>query len=213
MSTDSHDDCPTRERLSALLDGETRDAASAAACATWRDEDDARRDWHAWHLIGDVIRSGELASSADHDARFLSTLRTRLASESAPTAANVVSLDIVREARRPAAWRLPAAMAAGVVLVVGTFALVRPDQPLADRSPAIASAEPAAPVSVQGQAAWQSPVRTAMNSEPGLVTDHRILRDEQLQRYLAAHKQFAGTSALGVPSAFLRSATVEAPAR
>ena len=52
-----------------------------------------------------------------------------------------------------------------------------------------------------------------MNAEPTVVTDQRILRDEQLQRYLAAHKQFAGTTALGVPSAFLRSATVEAPAR
>ena len=36
-----------------------------------------------------------------------------------------------------------------------------------------------------------------------------MLRDARLERYLAAHKQFAGTSALGVPSAFLRSATVD----
>lgn len=209
MSTDSHDDCPSRERLSALLDGETQVAASASACAAWCEEADARRDWHAWHLIGDVMRSDELASSGDHDARFLVALRTRLNSESA--VAGVVSLDRVREARRPARWRLPSAMAAGVVLVVGTLALVRSVQPVAEPSPAIASAGPAA-LAPPGPLA-QAPVRTATNDEPGLVTDHRILRDEQLQRYLAAHKQFAGTSALGVPSAFLRSATVEAPAR
>ena len=37
----------------------------------------------------------------------------------------------------------------------------------------------------------------------------QFVRDAQLDRYLAAHKQFAGSSALGVPSGFLRSATVE----
>jgi sigma-E factor negative regulatory protein RseA len=39
-----------------------------------------------------------------------------------------------------------------------------------------------------------------------------VLRDARLDRYLAAHKQFAGSSALGVPSSFLRSATVDAAA-
>ena len=34
----------------------------------------------------------------------------------------------------------------------------------------------------------------------------RITRDDRLDRYLAAHQQFAGSSALGVPSGFLRNA-------
>jgi sigma-E factor negative regulatory protein RseA len=46
-----------------------------------------------------------------------------------------------------------------------------------------------------------------------IVADNKIIRDAQLERYLEAHKQFAGTSALGVPSAFLRSATVDSSAR
>jgi sigma-E factor negative regulatory protein RseA len=40
-----------------------------------------------------------------------------------------------------------------------------------------------------------------------------VIRDARLDRYLAAHKQFSGSSALGLPSAFLRSATVESDAR
>jgi sigma-E factor negative regulatory protein RseA len=40
-----------------------------------------------------------------------------------------------------------------------------------------------------------------------------MIRDAQLDRYLTAHKQFAGTSALGVPSAFLRSATLDTASR
>jgi sigma-E factor negative regulatory protein RseA len=51
----------------------------------------------------------------------------------------------------------------------------------------------------------------SLESEP-VVADVRLIRDAQLDRYLAAHKQFAGSSALGVPSAFLRGATVDAPA-
>jgi sigma-E factor negative regulatory protein RseA len=46
-----------------------------------------------------------------------------------------------------------------------------------------------------------------------LVADGKLIRDSRLDRYLEAHKQFAGTSALGVPSAFLRSATLDSPAR
>jgi sigma-E factor negative regulatory protein RseA len=42
---------------------------------------------------------------------------------------------------------------------------------------------------------------------PELVTNGRLVRDARLDRYLFAHQQFAGSSALGVPSAFLRSAT------
>ena len=46
-----------------------------------------------------------------------------------------------------------------------------------------------------------------------VAANGRMIRDPRLERYLAAHKQFAGTSALGVPSTFLRSATVDAEPR
>jgi sigma-E factor negative regulatory protein RseA len=46
-----------------------------------------------------------------------------------------------------------------------------------------------------------------------LVSNGQMIRDARLDRYLAAHKQFAGSSALGVPSGFLRNATAEVPGR
>ncbi len=49
--------------------------------------------------------------------------------------------------------------------------------------------------------------------EQVVALNGRMIRDPRLERYLAAHKQFAGTSALGVPSTFLRSATVDAEPR
>jgi sigma-E factor negative regulatory protein RseA len=66
--------------------------------------------------------------------------------------------------------------------------------PTAD-APRVASADAAAPVPAT------------------LVLTGKLLRDAQLDAYLAAHEQFAGSSALGMPSAFLRSATVGAPGR
>lgn len=38
-----------------------------------------------------------------------------------------------------------------------------------------------------------------------------MVRDARLEQMLAAHKQFGGTSALQVPSGFLRNATFETP--
>ena len=44
-----------RRWLSALADGQA-DAAEPA-CGLWRDDAAARQTWHAYHLIGDVLRS------------------------------------------------------------------------------------------------------------------------------------------------------------
>ena len=53
------------------------------------------------------------------------------------------------------------------------------------------------------------PATNTVAAEPqALVANGKLIRDARLDSYLAAHKQFAGTSALGVPSGFLRSATV-----
>jgi sigma-E factor negative regulatory protein RseA len=88
--------------------------------------------------------------------------------------------------------------------VAGTFALVRTTDialrfwsAQADglRQPVVAAAPEAAP--------------PATVAPEVVVADNRLIRDTRLDRYLAAHKQFAGSSALGVPSVFLRSATVD----
>jgi sigma-E factor negative regulatory protein RseA len=45
------------------------------------------------------------------------------------------------------------------------------------------------------------------------VADGNLVRDARLERYFAAHTQFSGSSALGVPSGFLRAATTQTPDR
>jgi len=199
-----------QERLSALLDGEVDGAACAAACAGWTADAALRQDWHAWHLIGDVLRSEDLASSPVRDARFLAELRGRLASEPVVLAPAPLPTGAAEPTgqRRTGRWLVPSAVAAGFVLVAGTFGMLRIAGQPAAPAPTLASAAPAA----------LAPVRTATLPEPAepaqeIVASGKLIRDAQLDRYLAAHKQFAGTSALGVPSAFLRSATVHAEPR
>ena len=66
------------ERLSALADGEVDSAAAADACGAWKADGELRRSWHAWHLIGDVLRYEDLASSAEGDQAFRFALRARI---------------------------------------------------------------------------------------------------------------------------------------
>ena len=69
MPTDDTKDAPTsselarcRASLSALMDGD--DGAVDAACRAWRDDASLRADWHAYHLIGEVMRSEDAALGA-----------------------------------------------------------------------------------------------------------------------------------------------------
>lgn len=193
--------------ISALIDGELGPDGVTRACASWRTDVRSRQTWHAYHLIGDVLRSDDLASHPASDADFLNRLRERLADEPvvlAPAALPSVAVVPGMAGRRALRhWRAGAAVAAGFVAVAGVLVVMR--SPVPQPAPELARAPVSAPV-VPG-------VADAGVEQAAYVTDGRVMRDARLDRYLAAHKQFAGASALGVPSAFLRSATADASKR
>jgi len=199
------------EQLSALADGEVDAAAAGAACGAWKTDAELRRTWHAWHLIGDVLRSEDLASSAERDQRFLVALRGRLALEPVVLApeARPAAVAAASGRRLGGRWLVPSAVAAGFTLVVGTFVVLGPTGAPA---PTTTLARVATPAAVESPIV-QASVREPAAPEQVVALNGRMIRDPRLERYLAAHKQFAGTSALGVPSTFLRSATVDAEPR
>src|SRR5512143_2981266 len=93
MANGSERGAPALESLSALSDGECDVSAVAWACSAWRDDVGLRSSWHAYQLIGDVLRSEDLAGHPSHDAAFLAAVRERLAREPvvlAPEAASPV---------------------------------------------------------------------------------------------------------------------------
>ena len=220
MATGSETQTTHAEELSALVDGELHAGAVAGACGRWRSDASSRATWHAYQLIGDVLRSEDLASDSARDAAFLSALRGRLAAEPVVLAperaadeaeAAPVAASFGGAPRRRWTWAAPAAVAAGFVAVAGVLVVMRGPGFL----PGPAGAELAAALPQPGSASPQViPVTATPVAEPlSLVATGQVIRDAGLDRYLAAHKHFAGSAALGVPSAFLRSATVDSAGR
>jgi sigma-E factor negative regulatory protein RseA len=215
MSSEAMDGSADAERLSALVDGELDGAATEEACRRWKGDAQARRTWYSYHLIGDVLRSDDLAAGARHDGRFLVALRSRLEAEPvvlAPAPLPAVPSRVAAAVGRPAArWMMPSAIAAGLVLVVGTAAVLRPGGSPPPGAPVVSVADT---TSAEVPAAPLRAVSIREAAEPAaMVMSGKVIRDARLDRYLAAHKQFSGSSALGLPSAFLRSATVESDGR
>ena len=193
--------------LSALADGEGDAAELLSACDEWRTDAQLRKTWHAYHLIGDVMRSEELASDPGRDAAFLRSLRERLAREPVILAPSVPAESAPpvrgRAMQRASgwAWKAPAAVAAGFVAVAGVLLATQGLPPGPGGGVGLLAQSLGAAAGPAG-----STLPTAAAESQLLVADGQLVRDARLQRYLAAHKQFGGSSALGAPSGFMRAA-------
>ncbi len=214
-----------REQISALADGQLSDLECAAAVKVTSIDDDARACWQMYHLVGDVLRSGELGAFG-RDRDFLARLNTRLQAE--PGALRAVTgilddpesiaykdpLTLGSEENRqvfpPAAndssfrWKLVAGFASLAAVAAISWSTIglspgTSDGALLARSGIDAAGSPA-PVLLAGA----SPV-------PAVAPV--LIRDRRLDELMAAHRQFGGNSALQNPSGFLRNATFEGPSR
>jgi sigma-E factor negative regulatory protein RseA len=182
-----------RPWLSALADGDAD--AVERACGLWRDEAQARQTWHAYHLIGDVLRSEELATSPWRDAAFLAGVRQRLAAEPVVLAPAV-------PARRRQPWRVPAAMAAGFMAVAGVLVLTQVGQPQAP-SAGTGFASAASPVG-NGTTLVTAPVRVAPQTQ--------FVSDPRLNEFLRAHQAARGGLAVAAPGGLMRRVDAAVPA-
>lgn len=195
-----------RQALSALADGEPGQADHA--CSAWRDDPRARADWHAYHLIGELLRSDDVRFAPARDAQFLGRLRERLASEPVSLAPPPVRRwDVLRHG-----WGAPMAVAAGFAAVAGVLVVMRvagPDNAVQDRAAQVA----VGPISLAAGPQRVAAEPAASSMATALARDGRLIRNPDLDRYLAAHKQFSDTSVLAVPGGMVRNAAVAAPDR
>lgn len=206
VSGSNHDEERALREMSALTDGECEPGQLLAACEAWRREPSARAAWHAYALIGDVMRSEDLASPADHDEDFLQRLRGRLASEPVvlapmPAAPPAVRPEVALEGlqaqplrasgggARPMRfvlrrrWVSPAAVAAGLLMATGAMVVMR---------------DSAGPDNGIRQAVLTPPPKKQELPVPGMDD---VIRSAELDRYLAAHRQFSQGAALAMPGA------------
>ena len=170
--------------LSALADGETDAAEAGRACAAWAGVDaGSRQRWHTYQLIGDVLRSEDLAHPPGRDNAFLQRLSARLDAEPAVLAPAPLAL---APKRRPG-WAVPAALAAGVMALAAVLVVSLGPSGSGVSGPKLAAA-PQAPALVSNPTvALPAPTQVAEAAPAG----GRLLRDAQLDRYLRAHRDYA----------------------
>lgn len=191
----------THELVSALADGQLAGDELSAGLSALASDPAGREAWRAYHLIGDVLRSPELAAATD-STLFMSRLSLRLAAEPLPQAP---------QAAAPALTLAPA---------TGTVAQGASPRPANDPvfrwkvAAGLASVAAVAAVGWQLLAtapaqAPQGPQLAGVPQNGGLV----MIRNPQLDELLAAHQQLGGPGALQMPASFVRQATFEAPAR
>lgn len=204
------DELSKREQLSALADGELqgdewRDAVSYA-CG-----EKGQAAWGLYHLVGDVLRSSDLAQPVD--PAFMARLRSQLAQEGLPQRPVVPAIGTVAVPGVDLAanasnfrWKMVAGFASlAAVAAIGWTSLTALQEGEQVPGRQLASA----PERMEAPVAPAAPVVAVADSDGQQV----MIRDPRLDELLAAHKQFGSTSALQMPAGFLRNATFESPSR
>ena len=195
----------SRQTMSALADAQP-DAVDAAL-ALWGQDAQARRAWHEYQLIGDVLRSDELAADAVRDEALLLAVRARLADEPAIVAPLAAAADgRSRSALVRRRWSV-AAVAAGFLMVAGVVSVLQApaDNPsLAGQAPATGMAglsprdgagaiarvrSPAGLSAAVQPASSEASAAGAIGADPQWrMLDGKIIRDARLDAYLRAHR-------------------------
>lgn len=190
----------TQELISALADGQLEGEAFARGVELAATDATGRQRWATYHLIGDVLRSGEHAVGSEPTA-FLARLQRRLDREvPVPLAAPA---QVVRELpqRQDAAnessfrWKLVAGFASVAAVSAIAWSVVG----------GVAS-RPDAGKLANADSAGTGVVLTSAGSRGVMI------RDPQLDELLAAHRRL-GASALQMSPAFVRNATFESNGR
>jgi sigma-E factor negative regulatory protein RseA len=170
------------ERLSAFVDGELIGEEHLNKFISELDHED-RASWSHYHLIGDVMRSDDLAVSPAASSAFLAGFAARLEQEP-----HVLAPAALPVARRLLALRRRVVPAFAVAAAAATLIVV----PQLQGVPGGAGVSQVASIQSHGDAMQ----RVAMASVPAVtaaqpVQDGNIIRDASLDQYLEAHQQFA----------------------
>jgi sigma-E factor negative regulatory protein RseA len=204
------------EQVSALADGQLR-GEEFARTVTWLVNDEqARLNWHAYHLVGDVLRSGESMVSA-HELAFAQRLKLRLGQEmplrpDSGLTDGFAAIPLAAESDRHAPsganaandrglrWRLLAGFASVVAVGFMGWHLAQ------DQRDAVQMAQVQRPTGSDRAAVQQ--ILASAATEPAIM-----VRDPQLDALLAAHRQSGSGSALAMSAGFLRNAAFEGAGR
>lgn len=188
----------TQELISALADGQLEGEAFGRGVELAVADAAGRRRWATYHLIGDVLRSGELAVAGEPVA-FAARLRERLQQE--PPLAAPARIEPQADVARPVEAANDTSFRWKVVAGVASFAAV------GAIGWSLAGGIGARPDAAELAKAGNGTVLTS-NGDRGVM-----IRDPQLDELLAEHRHVRGPSALQLSAGFVRNAAFESTAR
>lgn len=166
------------ERLSAFVDGEGLDAPVSFDAVLAEFDHVDRGTWSAYHLIGDALRSDDLAAHPAKSQAFLAGFAARLEAE--PHFIAPAQAQAPRSASRLRRRAAPAfAVAAAAAML--TWIVLPQWHGGASQGTVQTAATSARADGLQS---------VAMANVPG-AQEGNIIRDAQLDQYLEAHQQFA----------------------
>jgi sigma-E factor negative regulatory protein RseA len=176
---------PWCESMSCLVDGELGQEEARRLMAALCADPELRSEWISFHVVGDALRSSEVASA--HSISFCQRVAAAIALE--PTVLAPRSVGVVRQMRR---FAIPALAVAASAAVIG-YVAVPMLQPTAPVQQAAVRSQPPAPVADPSARRAASTVANA----------------RALDAYLVAHRELAAGVALPRATPYLRS-TAEA---
>lgn len=202
--------------LSAMVDSELDARGCDALLGSL--ESDALSNWHAYQVIGDVLRGHPDPTGNRSATDFLAAVRLGLEDNDVRVTAQprpVVNVAVATSGagRRDAAndavfrWKVVAGFASLAAVMAVSWSVVSGSNGAAAGAQ-LASNAPAAVTTTAATAAPAVNVPVAVSTGQGVV-----IRDAQLEALLAEHRQHGGMSALQMPSGFIRNATYEAAGR
>ncbi|HEY1997901.1 sigma-E factor negative regulatory protein [Paraburkholderia sp.] len=186
------------ERLSAFVDGELSGEEHLNKFISELDHED-RASWSCYHLIGDALRSDDLAISATASGTFLAGFAARFEQEP-----HVLAPAAMPVARRLLALRRRMVPAFAVAAAAATLTWI-----VVPQLQGVSGVAQVASVQSHGD----SLQRVAMASVPAVTVqpaaqDGNIIRDASLDQYLEAHQQFAQQPAMPGSMPLIRAAAM-----
>lgn len=218
-----NNDVTMHEHLSALADGELR-GDDFARVMDFAGTPQGQAAWHAYHLVGDVLRGvHQPQTHVAHDV-LLQRLRSQLAQEQRPmavAAAAQTRVQIHRSAANAAEfrWKLVAGVASLAAVVAVGWNTLATQEAVAPQGAQLALVQPVAlpQAGAQPGLALVSSIGLGSSVAPGAdalaLSQPVMIRDPRLDELLAAHRRFGHTAALQAPAGFLRNASFAQPAK
>lgn len=202
--------------LSALVDGELGESEWNRFLSSRDEGSDTLATWHAYQVIGDVLRRQVAATCVQPAPDFLAAVRLGMQAKTSEPQALVVAAGPRRgDAANDAVfrWKMVAGFASLAAVMAVSWSVLVGSSGEPGGANAIGSqlvnnmpAQPAAVVAAQVVPAAAPPL--VVSTGQG-----NVIRDAQLEALLAEHRQNGGMSALQMPTGFIRNATYDASGR